>query len=150
MDAQDMIFEFAYNMAFHDATTRNAFLKRKEEKDDDDAFHKRKAAIRGYSKSSVKSYIDSIKKGDKPDPLMVILNICDEENTTNGLTFGNVQKLVNMTAKYMFLSAYVDSDIRDKFIMCHCPMDGVMMDWVKKHCTEYGLKPIKWDTSWSQ
>lgn len=46
--------------------------------------------------------------------------------------FGNAQKLINMTAKYMFISAYQDSDKAKLFDQCHCPMDGIMVDKVAK------------------
>lgn len=46
--------------------------------------------------------------------------------------FGNAQKLINMTAKYMFISAYQDSDKAKLFDQCHCPMDGIMVDKVTK------------------
>ena len=37
-----------------------------------------------------------------------------------------------MTAKYMFISAYQDSDKAKLFDQCHCPMDGIMVDKVTK------------------
>lgn len=46
--------------------------------------------------------------------------------------FGNAQKLINMTAKYMFISAYQDSGKAKLFDQCHCPMDGIMVDKVTK------------------
>lgn len=46
--------------------------------------------------------------------------------------FGNAQKLINMTAKYMFISAYQDSNKAKLFDQCHCPMDGIMVDKVAK------------------
>lgn len=45
--------------------------------------------------------------------------------------FGNAQKLINMTAKYIALGIYMD-DCREDFQYCHCPMDGVMVDKVTK------------------
>ena len=46
--------------------------------------------------------------------------------------FGNAQKFINMTAKYMFISAYQDSNKAKLFDQCHCPMDGIMVDKVTK------------------
>ena len=34
-----------------------------------------------------------------------------------------------MTAKYMFISAYQDSDKAKLFDQCHCPMDGIMCSY---------------------
>ena len=45
--------------------------------------------------------------------------------------FGNAQKLINMTAKYIALGIYMD-DCREDFQYCHCPMDGIMVDKVTK------------------
>ena len=45
--------------------------------------------------------------------------------------FGNAQKLINMTAKYIALGIYMD-DCREDFQYCHCPMDGIMVDKVAK------------------
>ena len=36
--------------------------------------------------------------------------------------FGNAQKLINMTAKYIALGIYMD-DCREDFQYCHCPME---------------------------
>lgn len=45
--------------------------------------------------------------------------------------FGNAQKLINMTAKYIALGICMD-DCREDFQYCHCPMDGIMVDKVAK------------------
>ena len=29
-------------------------------------------------------------------------------------------------------------------------MDGVMMEWVRNNCKNYGLTPIKWEIPWSK
>jgi len=49
-------------------------------------------------------------------------------------TFGNSQKLINMTAKYMFISAYNNPGLRRKFAFCHCPMDAFMLKHVWYEC----------------
>ena len=153
MDANNKIFDFAYMMAFRDATMRNAFPRWEEEKNDDGTFHKRKDEIKNYSKPIVQNYINTVVEANlqtKQESLAVINRLCDEENTARGFTFGNAQKLVNMTAKYMFISAYAAREKRELFKNCHCPMDGVMMDWVKKHCRDYGLPNVKFDIPWSK
>ena len=43
------------------------------------------------------------------------------------VNFGVVQKIVNMTAKYMFISCYDNEQLRKKFTNCHCPMDKTMI-----------------------
>lgn len=53
-------------------------------------------------------------------------------NDDSSFGFGNAQKLINMTVKYMFISAYQDSNKAKLFDQCHCPMDGIMVDKVAK------------------
>ena len=164
MEINDKIFGFAYMMAFRDATMRNAFprsrcadsenIKSIESNQLDEVFHKKKKLIKDYSESIVRDYIDDILSGKNPDTLAVIKSLCSEENaeviTSNGFTFGNAQKLVNMTAKYMFLSVYNDPKIRKNYVSCHCPMDSVMMVRIRENNRKYGLGNIKWKYSWSR
>lgn len=75
--------------------------------------------------------------------------------------FGNAQKLINMTAKYIALGIYMD-DCREDFQYCHCPMDGVMVEKVitllegREDIREtFGLEKRGWkgvlrDTAWSK
>ena len=71
------------------------------------------------------------------------MSVCDEDNH---FTFGNAQKLVNMTAKYMYLRSYGDPNERKLFKFCHCPMDGTMIRIVKE---KYPKASFKADYSWS-
>ena len=143
MNVDNKIFDFAYMMAFRDATMRNAFPRRVGEEDGD--FHDRK---------EIHDYINAIMKIAGQDNQLEVLGIikalCDEENTDCGFTFGNAQKLVNMTAKYMFLSTYGDEQKGELFGKCHFPMDGVMMEWVTKHCADYGLESVTFKVPWSK
>lgn len=52
-----------------------------------------------------------------------------DDDSSSG--FGNAQKLINMTAKYIALGIYMD-DCREDFQYCHCPMEGIMVDKVVK------------------
>lgn len=75
--------------------------------------------------------------------------------------FGNAQKLINMTAKYIALGFYMD-DCRENFQYCHCPMDGIMVEKVitllegREDIREtFGLEKRGWkgvlrDTAWSK
>lgn len=124
---KEKIFDFAYMMAFRDATMRNAFKRFSAEQNDDGMYHERKQRVKAASRGIVKSYIDEILDADidSPDPIATIIGVC-EKMERDGFTFGNAQKLVNMTAKYMFLSSYADKEKRKLFAKCHCPMDGEM------------------------
>lgn len=139
---QDSVFSFAYTMAFRDATMRNAFQRRDGE--DDDHFHKRKQNIQKKSMEIVRNYIDQIFAEKYPNSIETIITICDENN---GFTFGNAQKLVNMTAKYMYISAYSGNGKRDLFRNCDCPMDSVMISVVKDKFPKTNFSS---DFSWSK
>ena len=139
----DEIFKFAYTMAFRDATARKAFKKLNM---DDVAFRQKKKDIKDASMRKVKTYIDRICAGEVREFSAltdVILSVCDENHN---FTFGNAQKLVNMTAKYMYLISYGDPNKRKVFKFCHCPMDGTMIRIVKE---KYPKVNIKSDCSWS-
>ena len=53
-------------------------------------------------------------------------------------TFGNTQKLINMTVKYIYISAYVQrcEEFRNLFADCHCPLDRRMAAVVGKEFDE--------------
>jgi len=127
------IFEFAYSMALRDAVLQKAYkgMNKKTLLDNKEA-----AVI-------VEKYIQGVFKGEDPDfytteeaverYFKVFIednNLMTESGTPAAFTFGNTQKLVNMTAKYMFLSAYNDSKKKALFNCCHCPMDGIMIEKV--------------------
>ena len=142
MNIDDKIFAFAYTMAFRDATMRNAFLR--HEGEDDIHYHSRKQKVMDLSREPVRKYISGIFYDKKPDPIKTIISICNEQY---GFTFGNAQKLVNMTAKYMFITTFMDDDKKKKFEKCDCPMDSIMLSVVRT------MKPnVSWkaDYSWSR
>lgn len=136
------LFKFAFDMAFRDATLRKAFPKNEEEYGKN--FQERKERVKNKSMEFVKKYIDDLFDKGPIDPKDTIISICNACRD-DGFTFGNSQKLVNMTAKYMFLSTYGDKEKRLKFQKCHCPMDSVMVELVKKKD-----KTFKCDVGWSR
>lgn len=42
-----------------------------------------------------------------------------------------------MTAKYIYISCYVNEGLKKNFACCHCPMDNIMIKKVKKEYLEY-------------
>lgn len=114
-ELKEKMFDFAYLMALGDATAR---VSSKGEKDTLKNNEK--------MKEDVKEYIDGIFEGKKIDTIDVINQVIKEVNT-DSFTFGKAQKLVNMTAKYMYLSCYSDMGKRKLFKNCHCPMDRIMI-----------------------
>ena len=150
---QDSLFNFAYKMAFRDATMRKAFPRNEEEKKAEDfdnrdtSFSDRKNRIFKGARDEVKKYVDNLMSAEEKilEPIDVIKAVCNK-TMVESFTFGNAQKLVNMTAKYMFLSCYGErnNDKKERFRLCHCPMDGIMIDKMKK------LYPdLRWSFSWS-
>ena len=49
--------------------------------------------------------------------------------------FGNIQKLINMTMKYLFIR-YYDNVEREYFFCCHAPVDSIMRDKVFQELKE--------------
>lgn len=142
----DKIFNFAYIMAMRDATQQQAFPAANKKL----LWEKADETVVAYS--LLKGYInDILDKGKQEQDFYEvekdIEKAVNEFIKTNGMkkatkkdepesnedavfTFGNAQKLINMTAKYMFISAYQDSDKAKLFDQCHCPMDSVMIEKV--------------------
>lgn len=134
MQIDDRLYDFAYLMAFRDATMRLAF--RNDRGKTPEQFAIIKKGLFYECKSRVKRYIDDIFCNKKPKPKECIMDICrysySDGDDVFCLSFGNAQKLVNMTAKYMFLASYLDEDKREWFANCDCPMDGNMIRIARK------------------
>lgn len=109
------IFDFVYEMAMRDATMRTAFSgDRKNIRQDLQA------------KNAVHRYIDNILFGNEYD-FYETESVVENALSKYGFSFGNCQKLINMTAKYFYIASYGNEAIRKNFDKCHCPMDGVMI-----------------------
>ncbi len=125
VNIKDKIFDFAYELAFRDATMRKAYQPQQELKEmDSDAYEK--ANIRKKARDIVKEYVDGVVAGKFPDfyetAQKVNKCVADPE-----FRFGNIQKLLNMTIKYIYIGYYTNPEIRSNFKKCHCPMDGIML-----------------------
>lgn len=132
----DKLFDFVYTMTFRDATMRKALARKTNESDS--GFHNRKMEVKREARDIVKAYTDAIidEQLEGSNPEKTIIEVC-ERTGDYGMTFGNSQKLVNMTAKYMFMCAYTNKDMRARFRKCHCPMDGAMNDFLRERFTNY-------------
>lgn len=127
---QDKIFNLCYEMALRDATLRCAYEGRLDDlrKGDD-------------MKTVVKNYVHLIK--DHPDCVDVysviveVTNKAPKSKNKSGkvveFSYGNAQKLVNMTAKYLYIATYFNDDYKDKFKNCHCPMDSLIVESLIKN-----------------
>ena len=128
MDLDEKIFNFAYEFALRDATLQNAYTGSL------DVLRKNAEA-----KLILRAYIDTIFAGNAYEGLFWETAQRIEESFAAFLdgrqprfTFGNTQKLINMTTKYMFIACYQNSGLRRSFASCHCPMDRIMVDRVIK------------------
>ena len=119
IDIKDKIFDFAYELAFRDATMRGAYQVQLETK-------KTKDNIKEKARDVVKEYVDGVVAGEFPDFYVVAqkVNKCVADPE---FKFGNIQKLLNMTIKYIYIGYYANPEIRSNFKECHCPMDGIML-----------------------
>lgn len=123
----DKVFEFAYRMALDDATRQNAYRGRGKNS---------KTVLRKCTeaRSRVKSYIDDVIAGKRPEFEKAERDIEEAferfslKDPGVRFTFGNAQKLLNMTSKYMFMATYDRPKLRDNFKCCHCPMDSIMVE----------------------
>ena len=127
---KDKIFDFAYELAFRDATMRRAYQTQQKTKETvSNAYEKAKVNIRKKARGPVKEYVDAVAAGNFPDfnEAAKKVNECVADPE---FKFGNIQKLLNMTIKYIYLGYYTNPEIRNNFKECHCPMDGIMLNKV--------------------
>lgn len=129
---QDYLFDFAYGEALRDAINQQSFKGEKKYLYDCEE-----------GKAVVRTYIDDIFKGEHPSFAEAEKNakaafnkfIRNERPESNqSFTFGNTQKLINMTVKYIFISAYAQNyeEFRQLFTDCHCPLDRRMAGTVRR------------------
>lgn len=133
------IFEFTYMCAMRDAILREAF---KGEKTWVENVTGAKVMLRKYIDKVLNNDFDSQDNHDKY--LLEIANeICkaiNEERPQNAIaifSFGNAQKLINMTVKYVYASCYQNPNLRVGFRYCHCPLDSIMLNKVWKWCEDH-------------
>lgn len=109
------IFDFVYEMAMRDATMRTAF-----------SGDRKNIRQNLQAKNAVHRYIDNILSGNEYD-FYETESVVENALSKYGFSFGNCQKLINMTAKYFYIASYGNEAIRKNFEKCHCPMDSVMI-----------------------
>jgi hypothetical protein len=123
----EKIFDFAYVAALGDAVNQKAYSGEKT------VLQKNREA-----RDIVKKYIDDIIAGRHPDFYSTanavensFADFLRKNSLAGSFTFGNTQKLINMTVKHMYRVAYVKPELRENFKGCHCPMDNIMTELVK-------------------
>ncbi len=141
----NMVFEFIFGCAMRDAILQQAFKGKKDwvGKDKQAKIHLRK-------------YIDKLFENefktqqDHDDYFLKTANaICKSINNhktkeaTDSFSFGNAQKLINMTAKYLYIMCYSSPELRNRFRFCHCPLDSIMLKTVWKQYGERNGSAIR-------
>lgn len=126
MIVDDKVFDFIYTIAMRDATLQQAFDLTKS------GLTKKSDLLNcTAAKKYVRKYIDDIIAGKNTS-----FDTVEKDVETafgqfipgKNFTFGNCQKLINMTVKYFYIVTYSDSTIRSHFNSYHCPMDNVMIE----------------------
>ncbi len=142
-ERSNYLFDLAYMNAMGDATRRtNVAANCKKMFLDTKKYKNSKKA-----KNKIRNYIDNNLKGHNISfnltASFVVTQLSTIENKDTNFNFGNAQKLINMTAKYLFIMLYNTEDIkvRNGFSNFHCPMDRIMIDTVTKKYRKY-LKSI--------
>ncbi len=146
----DKIFGFAYECAMGDAVQRNAYPHHFKMEKQTDGKRKKVPKV-GYEnyvptpknklcdlhspKEKIKEFVDRILFGnpftdfdDYKNSFVTIANEVKElfknKDGVEEFTFGNVQKLMNMTLKHIYICTYGNPAFRDRFKYCHCPIDS--------------------------
>lgn len=143
----DSIFDFVYEIALRDATMRSAYVGPHEN------------LIKGEHAQRVKKYINeyisNILNGNYPN-FYETESIVEKELEQYNFSFGNCQKLINMTVKYFYIATYKNSSKKKLFDKCHCPMDRIMIKKVIQLSKETEILQIakcdikNIDCSWSK
>lgn len=112
------IFDLIYDMAMNDA------MNRVSEKDE-------KEAVYNELKDTVKLFAENVLNGKVSDYDATMEGISQEFiNVHKYFTFGKLQKLINMTMKYLYIRYYDDIKVNKRFNICDAPMDGIMRRFV--------------------
>lgn len=123
-DKKKFILRFAIGEAFGDATQQRALVVDKK-KDIKEAC----IDINGNIFKSINNYIDGLPYDNQEEHDKVFYAttkaVVDEINKEQ-FVFGNAQKLLNMTIKYLYMSVFTHEEDCKKYVFCHCPMDSIM------------------------
>lgn len=153
MIVDDKIFDFIYTIAMRDATLQKAYnligYKATKGAKKPNDYKKEVLLQNNVAKDIIREYIDNIISGNNPDFYFVEKAVEDSfsafiqgKTYLSPFTFGNCQKLINMTVKYFYIVTYSNPTIRSHFNDCHCPMDNVMIKTVKSELKKDN-KPLK-------
>lgn len=151
------VFRFIYVAAMRDAVLQGAYEGERKWLQTDGT----KEAM-----EKIQVYISKILNGELKDRVIhdkafldtaktvceIINRLEKDKSQKEFFTFGNAQKLINMTVKYIYINTYNDLNLRENFCSCHCPMDRVLLKVVWKECIK-NKGDVKSDwflTSWGK
>lgn len=141
----NVVFEFVFECAMRVAISQRAF---KGKKDWIRKVSEAQSSLREYIDKLFKNKFNSQTSHDKCF-LKTVNSICKSINdkkpadVTDTFSFGNAQKLVNMTVKYLYIVCFHDPELRSKFEFCHCPLDSILLDTVWKRIGEIHGKKMR-------
>ena len=138
-NVNEAIFKFIFNNAMKDAVMMGAYTfekkwlySRSDVKEKEDIKKVVINILETHVKKIVNGEYSSISQNcyDK-EFVGVAKNITDEINKVDQgeFTFGNAQKLINMTIKYCYIR-FFEGDLKEsrkRFKVCHCPLDKQML-----------------------
>ncbi len=131
------IFDFIYICAMHDAILQKAFKGEKKWVQKNET---PKNILNSYLSKVLNNEFSSQENHDKFF-LETVNKICSEINNnkpqnteTDIFSFGNAQKLINITVKHIYTFCYNDPSLREGFRFCHCPVDIIMLEKVWHLC----------------
>lgn len=142
------VFEFVFGCAMHDAILQRSF---KGKKDWVGKVTEAQSPLREYMDKIFKNEFKTQSDHDRyflktVNAICKSINDKKPEDAEDTFSFGNAQKLINMTAKYFYSICYFDPAKRFKFQFCHCPLDSIMVNEVwKKYRVEKGISLRKND-----
>ncbi len=153
-NVSDKIFNFVYIAAMKDAVSMGAYKGEKKwlyTKTEENIKEEKKKLV----KDSVKKHVTEIlggkyyklKQSDYDADFLSLANYIVEHINyidQGEFTFGNAQKLINMTVKYCYIKYFNGNlqEARDIFEYCHCPLDQQMLKKVWDKQSSY----LKQDT----
>ena len=146
IEMNDKIFQFIFKMAFNDATMRKAFPKRPDESELSSIKQKIQSQVEDYIRGYLNNIIDGKINSNETSNIIIKVDEAGKD-ADERFSFGNAQKLVNMSAKYLYIVTYGNEELRNNFRYCHCPMDSVMIE----KAMEYDINgDLRRNISWSQ
>lgn len=123
------IFEFIYGCAMRDAVLQKAFIGEKAWVKD---VEESKIILKRYINKVLRNEFENQEDHDKiflktANDICKAINNKKPDYATDIFSFGNAQKLINITVKHFYSLCYYDQNLRDSFRYCHCPLDLIML-----------------------